>query len=143
MQITRERFDEYITRFNACDATAFEDFLTDDMQMRNGNLRYTGVQGMKDHYAKIWKLMKETLHVRNFVSGDGVLAVELYTLFEVLKDTDDSPFGPIKKGEKFEYEGLIMYRVTDEGKFSDIKVSYLDFARTFLNGEKKSLGIAH
>jgi hypothetical protein len=50
----RERYDEYIRRFNAEDATAFDDFLAPDMRMQNGTPVYYGVRGMKDHYAKIW-----------------------------------------------------------------------------------------
>lgn len=139
----RETFDQYIARFNAQDETAFDDYLAANMTMRNGNLRYTGVDGMKNHYAVIWKSMKETLSVQNFVSLGNVIAIELHTDFEVLKSTDESPFGPVKKGEKFRYEGVIMYQLNEENKFSDIKVAYLDFSRTDVNGVKKSLGIAH
>jgi hypothetical protein len=54
-------FDEYIRRFNAEDATAFEEFLAPDMRMQNGTLVYYGVRGMKDHYAKIWGTLSERL----------------------------------------------------------------------------------
>lgn len=42
----RERYDEYVRRFNAEDATAFDEFLAPDMRMQNGTLVYYGVQGM-------------------------------------------------------------------------------------------------
>lgn len=143
MPILKEDFEQYIRRFNAQDATAFDDYLAADMTMRNGNLRYSGVDGMKKHYAVIWKSMKETLSLQKFVCLGDVVAIELHTNFEVLKTTDESPFGPVQKGEQFDYEGLIMYQLNEENKFSDIKVSYLDFTRTGLDGVTKSLGIAH
>ncbi|MEP9385175.1 hypothetical protein [Nocardioides sp. KR10-350] len=43
-------FDDYITRFKRRDTTAFEDYLADDMHMKNGTLEYDGVQGMKDRF---------------------------------------------------------------------------------------------
>jgi SnoaL-like domain len=138
----RSRFDEYVSRFNAEDATAFDDFLTPDMQMQNGGLRYSGVQGMKDHYASIWGRFKETLAVQRFVSDGQSLAVHLKTHFEALVDDAATPFGSVRKGECFDYDGVVMYQLRD-GKFSDIKVSYLSFVRTDLNGVSHSLGLAH
>jgi hypothetical protein len=117
-------------------------YLHPEMKMLNGRLAYTGVQGMKDHYAKIWKSMREVLNVKRYVSDDKTAAVELHTHFDVLRDDPDSPMGPIKKGEMFDFHGVVMYQIED-GKFTDIKVCYLDFIRTGLDGKKTSLGIVH
>lgn len=138
----RQRFDDYIRRFNAEDFTAFDDYLCEDMHMQNGGLHYDGVQGMKDHYAKIWGKFKETLTVKRFVSSDDTLAVHLHARFDVLVDDAAALFGSVRKGEAFEYDGVIMYKIRD-GKFSDIKVAYLSFIRVDLNGVVHSLGLAH
>jgi hypothetical protein len=138
----RTRYDEYVRRFNAADATAFDDFLHPEMRMQNGHLRYVGVQGMKDHYARIWRCMQETLVVRRFVSDGRTLAVHLHTRFEVRVDSDNSPFGPVLRGESFDFDGIVMYEV-ERGRFVDIKVSYLDFGRTGLDGRRQPLGIVH
>lgn len=138
----RARFDSYINRFNAKDATAFEDFLCDDVAVRNGNLHFQGVSGMKAHYGLIWQSMDETLSVKDFVSDGDHVAVVLHTHFHVRRDTENSPFGPVRAGEQFDYEGVIFYQLKD-GRFSSILVSYLDFAKTGLDGSKKSLGIVH
>jgi SnoaL-like domain len=140
--VDRQRYDEYIRRFNEQDFTAFDDFLTPDMQMQNGGLRYSGVQGMKDHYAKIWGKLKETLTVKRFVSDEACLAVHLHARFDVLVDDPAALFGSVRRGEIFEYDGVIMYQIQG-GKFSDIKVAYLSFNRTDLNGVTHSLGLAH
>ncbi|MFT3763023.1 MAG: nuclear transport factor 2 family protein [Pseudoxanthomonas sp.] len=138
----RSRFDEYIARFNAEDATAFDDFLAPDMHMQNGTLHYDGVQGMKDHYARIWGRMKETLEVEDYVTDGQRLAIQMHTRFDVLKDDQESPFGPVRRGERFDYYGLILYQIHG-GKFQDIKVAYLDFVRTGLDGSAVSIGIPH
>jgi hypothetical protein len=140
--MTREDFDDYVRRFNAEDPSGFERYLAPDVTVQNGRLHYQGVQGMIDHYAKIWGKFRETLHVKHFVAdGDGI-AVHLWTHFDVLADDPASLFGSVRAGESFDYDGVVLYRVAD-GKIRDIKVSYLDFVRTDLNGVKTSLGIVH
>ncbi len=66
----------------------------------------------------------------------------MWTNFTALKDDDDSPFGKVKAGESFDYRGIIMYQLVNN-KFTDIKVSYLSFTRTGLDGKTVELGIPH
>jgi hypothetical protein len=138
----REIYNDYIKRFNAQDITAFEDYLAPDMHMLNGTLEFYGVQGMKDHYKKIWKTFSEDLTVERFVSDEDTLAVQLWAHFTALYDDDVSLFGSVKKGEVFDFRGVIMYQI-ENGKFSDIRVAYNSFTRTNLAGEIISLGIPH
>ena len=138
----REVFDDYINRFNARDATAFEDYIDPNARVINGTLEISGMQGMKDHYARIWKSFSEELHVERFVSDEHTLAIQMWTHFTVMKDDDDSPFGTVKDGESFDYHGVIMYQIVNN-KFTDIKVAYLSFTRTNLEGKTIELGIPH
>jgi hypothetical protein len=138
----REVFDDYINRFNARDTTAFEDYIDPNARVINGTLEISGMQGMKDHYAKIWKSFSEELHVERFVSDEDTLAIQMWTHFEAMQDDDDSPFGKVEAGETFDYHGVIMYQIVDD-KFTDIKVAYLSFTRTNLEGETIELGIPH
>lgn len=139
----RTRFDTYIRRFNAEDDTAFDEFLAPDMRMQNGTLVYHGVQGMKDHYAKIWGTMRETLHVERFVSDDVTAAVQMWTRFEALVDAEETIFGPLRRGECLDYRGVIMYRIDGSGRFSDICVAYNSFTFTGLDGRVIERGIPH
>ena len=75
----KEVFMDYINRFNNRDATAFEDYIDPDCVIMNGTLELHGIQGMKDHYARIWKGFKEELHVERFVSDDDTLAIQMWT----------------------------------------------------------------
>ncbi len=138
----RASFDHYIALFNQKDPTAFEAFFADDIVMQNGQLFLRGIPEIKEHYRKIWSVMKEELNVVNYVSDGDNLAIEMKTHFTVLDDKKESPFGPVKKGENFDYHGVIMYKINHLGKFYDIKVAYLNFTRT-TDGVTKSLGIAH
>jgi hypothetical protein len=140
--VDRSTFDDYIRRFNARDATAFDDFIAPDMQMLNGGLRFTGVEGMKAHYAKIWASFSEELHVDRFVSDDETIAIRMWTHFTALDDDPDSVFGPVEKDETFDFHGVILYHV-ENGKFTQIQVAYNSFTRTGTDGEQVELGIPH
>ena len=138
----KKTFDDYINRFNARDMTAFEVYIDPNAKITNGTLVITGMQGMKDHYAWIWRSFSEELHVERFVSDDDTLAMQMWTHFTCNKDDDNSPFGKVKTGEIFDYHGVIMYRIVNQ-KFTDIKVAYLSFTHTDLNGKTEELGIPH
>ncbi len=139
----REVFDDYINRFNRRDPMAFEDYISPDAKIINGTLEIQGMQGMKDHYARIWKGFSEELHVERFVSDEETLAIQMWTHFTAQKDDKDSLFGPVKAGETFDYHGVIMYEMDSKGLFTSIKVSYLSFTFTNLEGKTVQLGIPH
>jgi len=136
-------FDDYIARFNRRDETAFEDYLADDMHMQNGTLEYTGVQGMKDHYARIWSTFREELAPTDFVGSDTNVAIRMVTYFTAERDDPESVFGPVQEGDRFEFRGVISYRLNAEGKFADILVAYNSFTGIRRDGTVTELGIPH
>lgn len=138
----RETFDDYIRRFNAQDTTAFDDYIAEDLHMQNGLLEFVGRQAMKDHYAQIWACFTEDLTVERFVSDEDTIAIQLWAHFASIADNPESLFGPVRKGETYDFRGLIMYRVTD-GKFADITVAYNGFTFTDTDGATTELGIPH
>ncbi len=140
--INRAAFDNYIAMFNAKNPLAFEAYYADNMRMQNGHMVLSGIPEVKEHYRKIWSVMKEELTVVNYVHDGDSLAVELKAHFTAEKSASNSPFGKVTKGENFDYHGVIMYKIDHMGKFYDIKVAYLDFTNT-KNGVTKSLGMAH
>ncbi len=139
----RADFDTYIRRFNAEEAGAFEDYMAPDVRMLNGTLLLSGVEQVKAHYAKIWGAMRESLDVERFVSDGDTVAIQMHTHFDVRREDAGSPFGAIRVGETFDYHGLIMYRLRADGKFEDVKVAYLSFIYTDLDGKATDLGIPH
>jgi len=142
--VDRDRFDDYIRRFNAEDDTAFDDYLAPDLHLKNGTLEFTGVAGMKHHYRDlIWPHFTERLTVPRFVSGDGTVAIQMNTLFTARRDTEDTLFGPVLAGETFEFDGVIMYDVDETDRFADILVAYNSFVHTDRDGHRRDLGIPH
>jgi hypothetical protein len=139
----RASFDTYIRRFNQEDPGAFEEYMAPDVRMLNGTLELNGVGEVKEHYAKIWGAMRESLDVGRFVSDSETVAIQMHTHFEVLTDDPASPFGPIRVGETFDFHGLIMYRLDGGGRFADITVAYNSFIYTGLDGTATDLGIPH
>lgn len=138
----KEVFDDYINRFNKRDATTFEDYVHPDARILNGHLLIKGMQGMKDHYARIWGGYTEELHVERFVSDEYTLAVEMRAHFTATKDDDESIFGPILAGETFDSHNVIIYQI-ENGLFTDIKIATLSRVKTNLRGEKMDVGQAH
>lgn len=139
----RTRFEEYLNRFNAEDATAFDDFLHPTVKILNGSLELMGVEGMKAHYGeRIWPYFKETLNLLRFIGDDKIIAVQLWTNFKAKANHADTLFGPVKQGDQFDYRGLIMYDVVD-GRFSSITIAYNSFIGTTAAGIVTNLGIVH
>ena len=139
----RSRFEQYIARFNAEDDTAFDDYLTPDMQMLNGALRFEGVEGMKHHYRDlIWPHFVERLNLLRFVSDEAHVAVELRTEFTARRDARDTLFGDVLAGEGFVYHGVIMYDLRD-GRFSSIQVAYNSFTNVKPDGTRIEMGLPH
>ncbi|CAG9233496.1 conserved hypothetical protein [Paraburkholderia tropica] len=138
----RARFNEYIRRFNECDASAFDEFIAPDMKMVNGALTFTGSAGMREHYeSRIWPFFEEKLNVLRFISNDNTLAISMWTQFTAL-DKADTLFGAVEKGERFDYRGLIMYEIEGE-RFTSITVAYNSFQNTKLSGEVIEIGMPH
>jgi hypothetical protein len=138
----RETFDRYIGMFNRQDPHAFDEFIAVDMTMLNGGLHIHGREGMRAHYAQIWRSCRETLNVERFVSDDETLAIQMWAHFDVDRDDSESVFGPVRAGEAFDFRGLIMYRIGD-GQFVDCKVAYNSFSRTDSAGVVLELGMPH
>lgn len=139
---SRQSFDEYIRLFNSKNPACFEKYFSSDVRMQNGKLVLNGIPAVKAHYGQIWPIMKEEVKFNNFSFDGKTLAVDMHTHFTVTTDAEHSPFGAVKKGESFDYYGVVMYRVNEKGKFNDIKVAYLDFTRT-QDGKTVSLGLPH
>ena len=140
--MTKEIFDDYISRFNGRDPTTFDDYIHPEARILNGRFLIRGRQGMKDHYAKIWSGYTEELKIERFVADDHTVAIEMEAHFTATRDDEESIFGPIMAGETFDSHNVIIYRI-DNGLFTDIKIANLDRTKTTLKGEKLDVGRAH
>jgi hypothetical protein len=128
------------SRSSPRDTTAFDDYLFSDMHMKNGTLEFYGVQGMKDHCAKIWPASNELLRVDQVVSDEDSVGIRMNTLFTADYGDANSLFGPVLAGETSEFNGVITYRLKDD-RFRDILVAYNSFVYANAAGEQPDLGI--
>lgn len=138
----KSRFDDYITRFNAQDNAAFDDYFNADFRCLNGRLEIVGIDGWKRHYAEIWRTFREELDVQQWVGTQDVMAIRMHAHFTALADDDESLFGPVVKGHVFDFYGLIMYELK-HGKISRIQVAYNSFTSTAPDSNTHELGIPH
>lgn len=140
--MNRSRFDDYIRRFNAQDPGAFDDYLLPDVSVVNGTLRLDGVAAMKAHYAAIWATFFEVVHIERYVADEATLAVQMWTHFSARRDDAASPFGVVRAGDRYDFRGLVMYRLAD-ARFSSICVAYNSFTHSSVDGRVTQLGIVH
>lgn len=138
----RPRYDAYIRRFNAEDTAAFDEYLLPDVRVLNGGLVLTGTDAMKAHYARIWSTFFEVIHVERFVSDAQSLAVQMWTHFSARRDDADSVFGAVRRGDRFDFRGIVMYRLT-QGRFAEIRVAYNSLTHSSTDGQVQQLGIPH
>jgi hypothetical protein len=121
-RITREEYDDYVTRFNSNDMT-FIDFYHPDVVLELGATEIVGNTGIRDFYANVKKYIKETVTVNQFISDEGGVAVEIPTRFECIADWQDSFWGvPLKKGQVMEIVSFGFYQVEDR-KFRRVKAA--------------------
>jgi len=140
--LDRSSFDHYIRRFNAQDATAFDDYLAPDVRVLNGGLVLDGIDAMKAHYAKIWATFFEVIHVERFVADEHSAAVQMWTHFSAQREDAASTFGAVRCGDRFDFRGIVMYRI-EGGRFAEIRVAYNSFTRSDADGRVLQLGIPH
>jgi len=67
----------------------------------------------------------------------------MVTYFTAERDDPESVFGPVQEGDRFEFRGVISYRLNAEGKFADILVAYNSFTGIRRDGTVTELGIPH
>ncbi len=126
MKMTQAEFEEYEEEFNnAVDKGALFDRYYDP----NAAFvhPYKGTFRGKDELVRFWNAGKnsghdgihEILHLKNFISDDGKMAVELDIEWRGFKDTDY--LGPRKKGDVFWGKGAAFYT------FSGDRISHVQF----------------
>jgi hypothetical protein len=121
-RITREEYDDYVTRFNSNDMS-FIDYYHPDVVLELGATEIVGNTGIRDFYANVKKYIRETVTVNQFISDEGGVAVEIPTRFECIADWDDSFWGvPLKKGQVMEIISFGFYQVEDR-KFRRVKAA--------------------
>ncbi|MDZ5111359.1 nuclear transport factor 2 family protein [Pseudomonas putida] len=140
--VDRASFEHYLELFNQKDPAAFEQYYAANVRMSNGGLVFNGIPEVEAHYRNIWGAMEEQVIVEDFLFDGKTLAVQLHTIFLVPRDAAQTPFGPIRQGERFDYHGPVFYKLNEAGQFTEINVGYYRFTRT-TDGVTRSMGMPH
>ncbi len=121
--LTRERFQEYLTRFNNNDPS-FIEFYHDDVVLEIGNTEIRTARGILDFYRPVKEHLVETVSVTHFVADATGIAAEIPTEFRCFKDWGPDNFfrRAIKAGEVLRVVSFGLYWVRD-GRFSHIKAA--------------------
>jgi hypothetical protein len=124
--MTREKYAEYVRRFNAQD-NRFAEFYTEGVVFEHGPVFGTlhGRQGVVDFYRNaIWSRIKETIVPEAVVIDNehGLMAVELVTHLVATKEGVKLPSHPqgMKVGDELTVTGVVIYSLKN-GEISHIR----------------------
>jgi len=121
--MTRERFQEYLTRFNNNDP-GFIEFYHDDVVLDLRGTEIRGARGILDFYRPVKEHLRETVEVTHFVADATGVAAEIPTEFRCIKDWGPDNFFQrrLTVGEVLRVVSFGLYWVQD-GRFSRIKAA--------------------
>jgi hypothetical protein len=119
----RERYEQYVTWFNANDPH-FLEFYHPDVVLELGNATLTGAAAIRDFYAEVKAHIHETVTVNHYVADATGIAAEIPTEFRVFRDWPEPNYfrRALKAGEVLRVISFGMYWLED-GLFRQIKAA--------------------
>ena len=129
----KEKFLEYIGHFNNKrydDALSFfapdvtVEYYDNPMDPNSPQRTLHGPDEFLEHYKALHEAVNEVLEVRDFISDDKYLFVELWTEFHAFKDMPASTARPaLKKGETYIMTNFILYNMEGD-KMKRIRIAH-------------------
>jgi hypothetical protein len=120
--MSRERYMDYVRKFNANDPS-FIEFYHDDVILELRDQELHGAKAIRDFYAEVKAHIHETVEVSHYIADATGIAAELPSEFKVYKDWDSPYFKRyLKAGEVFRTVSFGLYWVKD-GRFTHIKAA--------------------
>jgi hypothetical protein len=120
--MSRERYMEYVGKFNANDPS-FIEFYHDNVILELKDQEIHGARAIRDFYAVVKAHIHETVQVTHYIADATGIAVELPSEFKVFKDWDSPYFKRyLKAGEVLRVVSFGLYWVKD-GRFTHIKAA--------------------
>lgn len=121
--MSRERYEQYVTWFNANDPQ-FLEFYHPEVVLELGNATLSGAAAIRDFYAEVKAYIHETVTVNHFVADATGVAAEIPTEFRVFRDWPEPNYfnRPLRVGEVLRVISFGMYWLED-GLFRQIKAA--------------------
>lgn len=122
--MTVNEFLEYIDYFTS---QQYDQYYTDDVVFHLPANKLVGKQAVKEWYTNLNRYIQEIIYVKKVLSeGDAVIA-HLVTDFRCIQDWPEFHIRPMKKGEVYRGEYLVLYKLRG-GRFCRIRAARLDSA---------------
>jgi len=119
--MTANEFLAYIDYFHS---KQYDAYYTDDIVFHLPTKLLVGKQAVKDWYNHLNQFVEEILYVKKVLSEGDVLMAHIGTDFRCIKDWPDFTAKPLKKGEVYHGEYLILYKIRG-GKFCEVSSARL------------------
>lgn len=119
---SREKYQDYVDRFNADDPT-FIKYYADDVELELPGKIIKGATNIRDFYKVVHSYIKETVQAAHFISDENGIGVMLPSEFACYKDWSGGYFKrDLKAGEVMRTISFGLYWVKD-GKITQIKAA--------------------
>ena len=123
--MNRERYDEYLNRFNARDYQGVLEYFTDDLEVSFAGYALKTKQEVLDFYAFLHTYINEQIRITRFVSNEDTIAMEAIVRLEGIKTLSPETLAEkgferlvgLEPGQVVEIPQFIHYHLKD-GKFT-------------------------
>ena len=120
--MSRADYERYLDLFNKNDKR-FLEYYHDEVVLELGDSTINGANGIWEFYAPVKEHIKETVICTTFVGDANGIAVEIPTVFECIKNWEDSFWGTdLIVGQVLEITSWAFYAIED-GKFKHIRTA--------------------
>lgn len=120
--LSREDYQRYLDLFNANDFD-FLEYYHPDVELQLGDAKIESADGIGEFYAEVKQYIRETVTCTDYVSDSNGVAVVIPTVFECIRDWDNSFWGiDLKAGQRLEIISWGFYGM-ENSKFRSIKTT--------------------
>ena len=108
---------EYIDYFNS---RQYDKYYTDDVVVELPSLTLEGKAAVKAFYRHMGNYVHETVRVKKLITSENALEAHIWSDFYCIKDWDEFPLRPVRRGDMIRVELVVYYKLRD-GLFSHIR----------------------
>ena len=108
---------EYIDYFNS---RKYDNYYTEDVVVELPSLTLEGKAAVREFYQHMGNYVHETIRVKKLIAGESSLEAHVWSDFYCIRDWDDFPLRPVRKGDMIRVE-LVVYYTLRDGKFCHIR----------------------
>jgi hypothetical protein len=117
----KQKYQEYLTCFNAEDFKGLTNYLSEDMYFFWGRIPpLIGRKAFFKFYKNAWQYLEEHITIHSLEVFERNITVNLTNNLHVFKNWPNCPFGTFNKGLTKELTGYVVYTFNNQGKIAVI-----------------------